>query len=135
MRRPAFPACATARRRLYLALWIGWAALTFVLTSIPNPEIEVPVPGADKLAHLGFYAVTGFFFALWRRASGAPTGRAVAQAVLFALLVGLVDEAHQRWIPGRSADPLDWLADTVGGVCGALFSAFLAGRFPSLVTE
>ncbi len=65
------------RRRLYLALWVGWAALTFTLTSVPNVSLKVALPGADKLAHLGFYAVMAFLFALWRRASGAPVARAV----------------------------------------------------------
>ncbi len=130
----AFPLFAT-RRRLYLALWIGWVALTFVLTSIPNPEFEVPLPGADKLEHLGFYGVMAFFFALWRRASGVSPARTVVQALAFAALAGALDEGHQHWIPGRTADPLDWLADTAGGGCGALFSALLSVRFPSLLTE
>ncbi len=124
-----------SRRRLYLTLWVGWVALTFVLTSIPNPQFQVPLPEADKLEHLAFYGVMGFFFALWRRACGASVARAAAQALLFAALVGGIDEAHQLWIPGRSADPLDWLADTAGGGCGALLSALLSGRFPSLVAE
>jgi len=123
------------RRQLYLALWVGWVALTLVLTSIPNPTFARPIPGADKLEHLGFYGVTGLFFALWRRASGASIARAVVQALVFAALAGCLDEMHQIWIPGRAADPLDWLADTAGGGCGALLSALLLGRFPSLVTE
>ncbi len=124
-----------ARRHVYLAIWVGWAALTLVLTSIPNPTIDVPLPGADKLEHLAFYGVTGFFFALWRRASGASVRRAVVEALAFSVLVGGLDEAHQRWIPGRSADPLDWLADSAGGGCGALLSEILARRFPSLLIE
>ncbi len=130
----AVPLFAT-RRQLYLALWVGWVALTFVLTSIPNPQFQVPIPGADKLEHLAFYGVMGLFFALWRRASGASTARALAQALVFAALAGCLDEVHQLWIPGRSADPVDWLADTAGGGFGAAFSAFLSGRFPSLLTE
>ncbi len=123
------------RRRLYLVAWAGWLALTFVLTSIPNLSLEVPVSGIDKLAHLGFYGVTGFFFALWRRAAGASPARAVALAAMFALAAGCLDEVHQFWIPGRSADPVDWLADTVGGGGGALLSTLLSARFPFLVTE
>ncbi len=123
------------RRRLYLAAWAGWLGLTFVLTSIPNMTLDVPVPGIDKLAHLVFYGVSGFFFALWRRASGASVGRAVVLAVLFAVVAGCLDEVHQYWIPGRSADPADWLADTAGGGCGALLSTVLSAWFPFLVTE
>ena len=45
----------------------GWVALTLTLTSIPNPEFGPSFPGADKVAHFGFYGVTGFLFVLWRR--------------------------------------------------------------------
>jgi len=110
-------------------------ALTFLLTSIPNPEFEVPIPGADKLEHLVFYGVMGFFFALWRRESGASFKGAVVQALLFTAVAGGLDEVHQHWIPGRIADPLDWLADAAGGGSGALFSALLPRLFPFLITE
>ncbi len=131
----ATPGPLAGRRQLFLALWVGWMALTFVLTSIPRPGFDVPVPLSDKLEHLAFYGVTGCFFALWRRASGASVARAAVQALLFATLAGCVDELHQYWIPGRHADPLDWLADTAGGGCGAFVSGFLSRRFPSLLSE
>ena len=118
-----------------MALWVGWVALTFILTSIPNPEFHVPIPGAVKLEHLGFYGVMGFFFALWRRESGASLQSAVVHALLFTAVAGALDEAHQYWIPGRFADPLDWLADTAGGGSGGLFSVLLPRLFPSLITE
>jgi VanZ family protein len=37
-------------------------------------------------------------------------------AVLLASLYGVSDEAHQAFVPGRSADAVDWLADTVGAL-------------------
>ncbi len=123
------------RRKTYLVLWVAWTALTFVLTSIPNPRFDVPVPLSDKLEHLVFYGGTGCFFAFWRMASGASAARAAAQALLFATLAGCLDELHQYWIPGRRVDVLDWLADTAGGGCGAFLSGLLSRRFPSLLTE
>ena len=135
MTGPSSSSPVAARRRLYLALWVGWAALTFTLTSIPNVSLKVALPGADKLAHLGFYGVMAFLFVLWRRACGAPVARAILQALCLAALAGCLDEVHQRWIPGRSCDPLDWLADTAGGGCGALVSSLLSVRFPFMITE
>src|SRR3990172_927819 len=58
------------RERMYLAMLAGWVLLTLTLTSIPNPEFGPTFPGADTIAHLGFYGVAGFLFALWRRESG-----------------------------------------------------------------
>ena len=123
------------QRRLYLALLILWALLTFVLTSIPNPEFPVPFRFADKAAHLGFYAVMGILCGLWRRASGCSPRQAVLQTLLFVAVAGAVDEAHQHWIPGRTTSLLDWAADLLGGGAGGAFSAVLPRVFPFLLTE
>ena len=108
------------RGRLYLAMLAGWVALTFTLTSIPNPEFGPSFPGADKIAHFGFYGVMGFLFVLWRREIGTGAAAAVIWASIFAALLGAVDEVHQQWIPGRSMELLDWAADFAGGTSGGL---------------
>lgn len=122
------------RGRLYFALLAGWVALTFTLTSIPNPEFGPSFPGADKVAHFGFYGVMGFLFVLWRRELGAGAAVAVAGAAIFAALLGGVDEFHQQWIPGRSMELLDWAADFAGGTAGGFCSAVAASIFPFLLT-
>jgi VanZ family protein len=124
-----------ARRRIYLTLLVLWVAFTFLLTSLPNPEFEVPLPYADKVAHFGFYGVTGFLCAMWRKESGGPAKRALLFALAFVAIVGAVDEVHQHWIPGRSMNVFDWLADTAGGGIGSLFSVFLPLLVPFLRTE
>jgi len=124
-----------ARRRLYFFLLLLWVGLTFLLTSIPHLEVPEGIPFWDKGAHVAFYGVTGFLCALWRRESGRPVKRAVLYAVLFVLSVGAVDEIHQHWIPGRSADLLDWAADTLGGAIGAWCALLLPSLFPFLITE
>ena len=124
-----------ARKRIYLSALIAWVALTLALTSVPNPEISVSLPYADKAAHFFFYGVMGFLCAMWRRESGAGVPAATMAGVLFATGVGALDEFHQAWIPGRSMELLDWIADAAGGGFGALFSAFLPSLLPFLLTE
>jgi len=131
---PAGPRLIT-RRRIYLTLLILWVAFTFLLTSIPNPQFEVPLPYSDKIAHFGFYGVMGFLCALWRRESGSSIRGAALAALVFVAFVGAVDEIHQYWIPGRSMDFFDWIADAAGGGTGALFSAFLPLLLRFLLTE
>jgi VanZ family protein len=123
-----------ARRRMYFMLLAGWVLLTFVLTSIPNPRFGPDIPHVDKVAHFGFYGVAGFLCALWRRESGRAPWAAVAFAVAFVALLGAVDEIHQYWIPGRSMDLYDWVADLAGGGSGALFSSAAAGRIRFLLS-
>ena len=122
------------RERLYLAMLAAWVALTLTLTSIPNPEFGSSFPGADKVAHFGFYGVAGFLFVLWRREIGKGAAVAVAWAAIFAVLLGAVDEFHQQWIPGRSMDLLDWVADFAGGTAGSICSTVAASRIPFLLT-
>jgi len=124
-----------ARRSIYLALLVIWVAFTFLLTSIPNPQFDIPIPYSDKIAHFGFYGVMGFLCALWRRECGRPAKNAVLAALFFVAFVGALDEIHQYWIPGRSMDFFDWLADTTGGGAGALVSTFLPLLVPFLLTE
>ena len=122
------------RVRLYLAMLAGWVALTLTLTSIPNPEFASSFPGADKIAHFGFYGVAGFLFVLWRREIGTGSAMAVVWAAIFAALLGAVDEFHQQWIPGRSMELLDWVADFAGGTAGGFCSAVTASMIPVLLT-
>ena len=99
----------------------AWAAAILILTSIPNPDLgrigEILPPGADKLVHAAMYAVLGW---LWWRASRAASWRwrAAGRALLAILAFAALDEWHQRFIPGRSADVLDWAADGVGAAAG-----------------
>ncbi len=122
------------RKRLYLALLAGWMALLLTLTSLPNRDFGVAIPGMDKLAHFGFYGVAGFLCSLWRRESGQSAKGAVVFAMAMVVLLGGVDEFHQQWIPGRSMDLLDWAADIAGGFAGALSSVTAVNCFPILLT-
>lgn len=71
----------------------------------------------DKLIHAGLYAALAGLW-LWAR-PGRPW-----QALLLASLYGAVDEWHQSWVPGRSSDSWDWLADTAGaGLLAGLAAA------------
>ncbi|NJD62242.1 MAG: hypothetical protein FIA93_05925 [Deltaproteobacteria bacterium] len=123
------------RRRIYLVSLVLWAGFTLFLTSLPNPGIELPFSYADKVAHLGFYGVMGFLCAMWRRESGSTLRSAAAAGLIFAAVMGALDEIHQQWIPGRSMEFLDWVADAAGGGFGALCSAILPSLLPFLLTE
>ena len=112
---------------------VAWAAVILVLTSIPAPDFA-PVgafafPGADKLVHATMYGVLG---ALLARAVGATAPRrTLGRVVLGVVLFAAVDEWHQRFIPGRSADIVDVVADVCGAAAGfAAATYFLRRRIP-----
>jgi VanZ family protein len=49
--------------------------------------------------------------------------RVVLAAFLLVVTVGFLDEWHQRYIRGRSAELADGIADSAGGLVGALIWA------------
>lgn len=101
-----------------------WLAFILTMTSWPRLDLAVLADGGDKLAHLGGYAILGALSARAAYPSPSPvrTGLAILATVL---VIGLLDEVHQSWIPGRATDIADWLADGVGGCIGILLAPFL----------
>jgi len=87
---------------------------------------------ADKLVHLAMYGVLG---ALLARAAAAPPNRAwpATRLLAIALAFGAADELHQQFVPGRSAELLDWGADATGAALG-IFLTTLALRRRELET-
>jgi len=111
-----------------LARWtpaLLWAAAIFWLSSQPR-LIELPYALSwDKLQHCAAYAVGGAALA---HASGVR-GRAPWLAVVLGVLYGASDELHQWFVPGRSSDVRDWLADTLGVLAGVfIYRTFLSWR-------
>lgn len=103
---------------------ILWMAFVLVMTSWPQLDLSPLSNGGDKVAHFGAYAVMGL---LTRRALGTSTGpvRPVLVVVATIAVLGLLDELHQAWIPGRSTELADWIADTSGGLVGSLVAPLL----------
>ena len=126
-----------------LYLWlplVAWMGLIFYLSAQP----DFPRPSSDFLedllgigAHICLFAVLA---ALWGRALHAA-GYRVVLALLFTLLYALLDEFHQSFVPGRTADPLDLLWDGLGAALGlaawAWWRSRRAGRegIPSVAVE
>jgi VanZ family protein len=109
------------------ALWCG---VIFGLSALPGSAIpDLEVPHADKLVHAVVYGILGAltFRGARRSRPNHSTARVVAVAVLIAVLYGITDELHQAFVPRRTPDWHDAVADTVGGLIGALIcAAFLA---------
>jgi VanZ family protein len=107
-------------RRLHL--WLPpliYAGLIFHLSSQSDPLPAVTTHVWDKLLHTVEYA--GFAFLVGRAClgEGITVVRAALLTLVLSSLYGATDEWHQSFVPLRSADVLDWLADTVGSTLGA----------------
>ena len=109
---------------------IIYCALIFFQSSRPVPESIPEIPYLDKLLHAGAYALLGamFFRAYRTTALGGKLHYIITLSILSAGLYGIGDEFHQYFVPYRSADILDALADIVGSAIGAFAAAAAAGN-------
>src|SRR5262245_23763885 len=88
--------------------------LIFFVSDLSRPP--TPSDVSDKTLHLSAYFVLGV---LTVRAvlGGLParlTRRGAALALLIAIGYGVFDEVHQAFVPGRTADVFDLIADSAG---------------------
>ena len=105
---------------------VVWAAFILILTSIPGRDLPgIGIPHLDKAVHLCLYAI--FAWLLTRAvAVRAPFAGRVVLVLVAVLCFGAADEWHQQFIPGRSMDVYDWIADSTGALAGA--ATFLLRR-------
>jgi VanZ family protein len=89
-------------------------ALISLLSSIHGESLPSGIP--DWIPHCGEYFLLAFFFIqAWAR----PRRVATMAATLFILAaLGLLDEWHQRSVPGRVFSLLDLAFDTAGALAG-----------------
>ncbi len=102
--------------------------LIFILSS-HDYAIPVPGHGFDKVAHfiefslLGFFLSVGYFNAF--RFSAAVKSVLV---FLTGLPLGILDEMHQLFVPGRTSAIGDAVADAAGIIWGILVYLYIARR-------
>jgi VanZ family protein len=83
-----------------------WASVIIVVSSIPGPEIPgVEFRSADKIAHFLEYLLLGvlLIFGFRRR-----------KILLWGAGLGVFDEFHQLFIPGRHCSLLDLAMNFLG---------------------
>ena len=110
---------------------IGLMAVIFVASSSSDPG-QLPEILWDKILHLTTYAVLGLLMIralAGGRVRGVTANRAML-ALLLTVLYGVADEFHQSFVPGRTPDLMDVVADAVGASIGVaawcLMSAFMS---------
>lgn len=112
-----------------LILWgpvVAHMALLFFASAAPDTGTVTESLG-DKFLHIAAYAPLGFL--ILRALTGGRLAnirwpRALA-AVALSVLYGVSDEIHQIYVPGRTPDSLDVVADAVGAALGVAALASL----------
>ncbi len=88
-----------------------------IFVASAQPSVPLPrVDHSDKMLHFAAYAGLGATLAY----AGARTALGPLPLIAIGSLYGASDEIHQGFVPGRTPDLLDWVADTLGAIVGVL---------------
>jgi VanZ family protein len=106
---------------------IVWMIVIFTFSTQPaRPAAGVGgFQMSDKEEHIAAYGLLCllFFRGFWTCVAEVP-GQGF-WSFLGAAAYGAIDEFHQRFIPGRECDILDWLADVLGAAIAAFAAIFV----------
>lgn len=122
---------------IHLPLIIYWIIL-FILTSLPTGLAIETRDVSDKLLHFGAYGLLSvllhlnmYFQNKFIRLKNSPA----TFTLVIASIYGLIDEIHQMFVPGRSAEFLDWVADFSGSLLAVLITGYIINRFKQIEIE
>jgi VanZ family protein len=91
-------------------------ALIFALSTLPASALPSGIP--DFIPHFIEYGLLSFFIA--RAFSGRIDMAKVALIIVISMILGILDEFHQSFVPGRFCSVADLLVD-FAGICAAVF--------------
>ena len=119
--------------RTFVFYWLPvilYCLLIFIQSSYPASQSLPSIPHMDKLAHIGAYALLGFL--LFRAFQSTSIWKSAVLIVILSALVssmfGISDEIHQHFVPSRTADVVDVLADVAGSFLGAVTAKVFLNR-------
>lgn len=110
---------------------VAYMGFIFYMSSLSLEDVYLPdIWDFDKLVHAVAYAILGI---LWFRAIKysfeiQSVKRIAAMAFIVVVIYGISDEIHQYFVPYRSSDIFDVIADSVGGFIGIWFYTLLQKR-------
>ena len=115
---------------VYLPLALYWIIL-FTATTLPGnqlPDLHL----SDKIEHFSAFFILSVLLNLalmFQKKSFILYKYSALVTIIITLSYGAVDELHQIFIPGRSADIRDWLADATGVILGVFILNLIKNLF------
>lgn len=110
--------------------WGGCFVLWFILLNFfshgdrfsPPGGFMLDIPHFDKVVHFGYFFGGGGLLSAALFLAKRPSWRQLTLIVTVVIsLIGIWDEFHQSFFENRTGNDFgDWLADTLGALCGAL---------------
>lgn len=120
-------------RRVFL--WVPVVAMLVVQvvlssrSQLPPLPLLRSLPASDKIAHAGWFFLLGLLaYRAARNGEGWSRRQTTLALVLGALLWGISDEVHQRFVPGRDVEAADVAADVAGAAVAVVVAEPLLRR-------
>lgn len=105
-----------------------WSIFIFVLCLIPGKDIpHVPIMGIDKIIHFTLFGVLIFLYLKSTRKGNKNLTQPHIILFLFLIMAyGILLEIFQgNFVPGRTADLYDTIANSLGVICVYLGHFFI----------
>lgn len=101
-----------------------------------SDQSSLPIPGSfphvDKVIHAGTYFIMATFaLRAFRHFTNSQTVL-ILSSLIFCSLYGFSDEWHQSFVPGRTSDINDWIADTTGAVLFLGLYCMYQSKYPRI---
>jgi VanZ family protein len=114
-----------ATLKYFASYWLPvlvYCLVIFIQSSLPAPDSISKIAHFDKLLHFAAYSVLGalFYRAFFTTRFGKSELKTALVSIFAASLYGLSDEIHQAFVPSRTPDIRDVLADSLGALAGVL---------------
>jgi VanZ family protein len=106
-----------------LSLWLPvvvYMAAIFYVSSLTHPPVPADIPDVRLHAVAYFGLMVVVTRAIARGAWARVNGGTLALAWLITVLYGASDEWHQRYVPMRTAELHDLIADAIGAFAAGI---------------
>jgi VanZ family protein len=110
--------------RIIFIVWCISIVAVIYLSLIPQVELPVDFWNADKAYHCAAYAWLSGLAML-----SFPVRRFALSSALFMIILGILLEIGQHFIPGRSFSVLDMAANSLGVILGIFSAKYITGRW------
>jgi VanZ family protein len=125
------------KQRVLLSLpAIAVASGIFIVSSIPQSALPpLQFDFIDKMIHFVVFFIFGLslIVAFYPERQNQPLFKSVILIMLIGLLYSAMDEFHQFFVPGRSCDIFDWIADSVGVATSLIFRRLIWNMLKSKI--
>lgn len=114
-------------KKLYFSLPF---IISSILIFIASHQEGVPFDTSDfifqdKVYHFIAYFIYGLSIQLFLLKYRMVKSKYIIYTIIIGSLYGLSDEIHQYFIPNRSTEFFDWVADTLGVICSLTMKKYV----------